>query len=393
MKIVMFYHSLRSDWNHGNAHFLRGVVAELLFRGHEVRVYEPADAWSLKNLRAEHGEQAVEAFYQAYPTLRGVAVPYDLAKLDVDDALADADLVLVHEWSDHGLVHRIGQHRADGGRYKLIFHDTHHRAVTDPASMSAYDLSHYDGVLAFGEVLRELYLANGWTRKAWTWHEAADTRVFRPIAGRASEGDLIWVGNWGDEERTAELHEFLLRPVKQLKLAARIHGVRYPDHAKAALADAGITYAGWLANFAAPEAFAGFKITVHVPRRPYVRALPGIPTIRVFEALACGIPLVCSPWPDREHLFTAGKDYLVARSGEEMAEHLRTLVNDPIAARELAAHGHRTILSRHTCAHRVDELMNVMAELKGETRIKANIARPKWVKRKSSKRSIRPAIA
>ncbi len=44
MRIVLFYHSLLSDWNHGNAHFLRGVVGELLFRGHDVRVYEPADA-------------------------------------------------------------------------------------------------------------------------------------------------------------------------------------------------------------------------------------------------------------------------------------------------------------------------------------------------------------
>jgi spore maturation protein CgeB len=52
MQIVMFYHSLLSDWNHGNAHFLRGVVSELRSRGHDVRVYEPKDAWSLENLLA-----------------------------------------------------------------------------------------------------------------------------------------------------------------------------------------------------------------------------------------------------------------------------------------------------------------------------------------------------
>jgi spore maturation protein CgeB len=167
----------------------------------------------------------------------------------------------------------------------------------------------------------------------------------------------VWVGNWGDEERTAELHEFLLGPVKALGLKARVHGVRYPDHAKASLADAGIAYAGWLPNFAAPDAFAGFGVTVHVPRRPYVRALPGIPTIRPFEALACGIPLVCSPWDDAEGLFTPGEDYLVAKDGAEMQRHLRALLNEPEFTRRLAARGHRTILSRHSCAHRVDELM------------------------------------
>ena len=364
MRIALFYHSLLSDWNHGNAHFLRGVVSELLLRGHDVRVYEPADNWSLQNLRAEHGDDPVRRFKLAYPGLRSTA--YRLDALDLDEELGDADLVIVHEWNDHELVRRVGQHRARHGRYRLLFHDTHHRAVTQPEQMAAYDLTHYDGVLAFGEVLRRLYLRRKWTKRCWTWHEAADTRVFRPIAGREKSGDLVWVGNWGDEERTAELHEFLLEPVKLLKLSARVHGVRYPDHALAALKDGRIEYGGWLANFDAPETFARFNVTVHVPRRPYVEALPGIPTIRVFEALACGIPLISAPWTDAEALFTAGRDFLVARDGAEMKRHLRAVLNEPEAARQLAAHGHRTILSRHTCAHRVDELLEAAAELTAE---------------------------
>jgi spore maturation protein CgeB len=271
--------------------------------------------------------------------------------------------VIVHEWNDDELVRRIGQHRARRGKYVLLFHDTHHRAVTAPDSMAKYDLSHYDGVLAYGRVLRDLYLRKRWTRRAWVWHEAADTRVFRPIACELLEGDLVWIGNWGDDERTEELHEFLLDPVKSLRLSARIYGVRYPQHALAALRDASIDYGNWLANHRVPQVFGRFRATVHVPRRPYVRALPGIPTIRVFEALACGIPLVCSPWPDVEHLFTPGRDYLVARDGEQMKRHLRTIVNEPEFARQLAAHGHRTILSHHTCAHRVAELLNIVAEL------------------------------
>jgi spore maturation protein CgeB len=102
---------------------------------------------------------------------------------------------------------------------------------------------------------------------------------------------------------------------------------------------------------------------VHVPRRPYVQALPGIPTIRVFEALACGIPLVSAPWDDCEGLFEPGADFLVARDGGEMREHLRAVLNDPALARSLVAHGLRTILARHTCAHRVDELLAIHAEL------------------------------
>lgn len=361
MRVTIFCHSLRSDWNHGNAHFLRGVCTDLIARGHEVDVYEPANAWSVANLVAEYGEAPLQGFAEAYPQLRSTA--YDAATLDLDVALAGSDLVLVHEWSDHDLVRRIGLHRHAHGHYRLLFHDTHHRAVTEPQSMAEYDLRHYDGVLAFGSAIRDLYVRNGWCERAWTWHEAADHRVFHPIPGLEREGDLVWIGNWGDEERTAELHEFLLEPVRSLGLRARIHGVRYPAHALAALRQAGIAYGGWLPNYRAPQVFARYGVTVHVPRRPYVQALPGIPTIRVFEALACGIPLVSAPWDDCEGLFEPGTDFLVARNGDEMRKHLRAVLNEPQLARSLAEHGLRTILARHTCTHRVDELLAIHAEL------------------------------
>src|SRR5215210_1380406 len=157
LRIVMFYHSLLSDWNHGNAHFLRGVVSELKARGHDVRVYEPRDAWSLQNLLAEHGKTPLREFRAAYPQLDSIR--YDLASLRLDAALEGADLVLVHEWNAHELVRRIGEHRARHGGYQLLFHDTHHRAVTDRSSLAAYDLSQYHGVLAYGNVLRDLYLS------------------------------------------------------------------------------------------------------------------------------------------------------------------------------------------------------------------------------------------
>ena len=112
-----------------------------------------------------------------------------------------------------------------------------------------------------------------------------------------------------------------------------------------------------------PEIFARHALTVHIPRRPYSRALPGIPTIRPFEALACGIPLISSPWDDVEGLFTAGSDYLVAHNGNEMRDLMRSVLEDASLARDLAQHGRRTILERHTCAHRVDELLAIAAGL------------------------------
>lgn len=379
MRIVMFYHSLVSDWNHGNAHFLRGVASELIARGHAVDIYEPHDSWSRTNLVQEHGEAPVAEFEQAYPMLK--VRRYDSAIADPTPLLEGADLVIVHEWNRHDLVGRIGRAKREGGDFILLFHDTHHRCVTEPGAMAAYDLRDYDGVLAFGEVIRRIYLEKGWSRRAWTWHEAADTRVFRPLragdgdrhgggagdsASSGYTGDLVWIGNWGDDERAQELQEFLLDPVRHLRLDALVHGVRYPPQAKARLAAAGIVYGGWLPNFRAPEVFARHRVTVHVPRRPYVAALPGIPTIRVFEALACGIPLVSAPWEDVERLFSPGEDFLVAGDGTQMRERLRDLLHDPSLAAAVARRGRETILDRHTCRHRVDELIGICHELAAE---------------------------
>ncbi len=364
-KIVLFCHSLASDWNHGNAHFLRGIARELVNRGLDVTVFEPADAWSAENLVLDQGADALRRWRDFYPPID--TRRYALDRLDLDEALEDAALVLVHEWNDPALVAAIGAHRLRSGRYLLFFHDTHHRMVSDPEAIGAFDLDCYDGVLAFGEVLRDAYIRRGWGRRAFTWHEAADVALFHPPRTRAPLRDLVWIGNWGDDERTAELREFLFKPVSALGLDARIHGVRYPLAALAALDAYGIAFGGYLPNFEVPAVLAEARVTLHVPRRPYVRLLPGIPTIRVFEALACGTPLVSAPWDDVEGLFRPGQDFLLARDGDEMQRHLRMILEDGQAARAMADSGVARIRARHSCAHRVDELFAICSVLDRES--------------------------
>jgi spore maturation protein CgeB len=361
MKIVYFTHSLRSCWNHGNAHFLRGVLTELIARGHDVVALEPKDSWSLSNLLADHGETALEAFRSSYPELR---VQTYAAGSDAAGLVDDADLVIVHEWNEPNLVSELGSVRRRGGRFILLFHDTHHRAVSAPEEMRAYDLDDYDGVLAFGEAIADIYRAAGWANRAFTWHEAADIRRFHPPLKETEREGLVWIGNWGDGERSDELVEFLLRPARGARLPLDIYGVRYPEAAKRVLREYGARYHGWIANAAAPESFAKHMATVHVPRRYYARALPGIPTIRVFEALACGIPLVSAPWSDSEGLFRVGEDFLMVANGAEMVRALTQLKNDPGLRASLAASGLETIRKHHTCAHRAEQLMQIYAQLR-----------------------------
>ncbi len=359
MRIVYFTHSLVSCWNHGNAHFLRGVLRALAARGHDVVAYEPAQSWSRENLQADCGADPFQGFAARFP---GLTARILAGEHGLDEALHGADLVVVHEWNEPALVAAIGRHRRHAS-FTLLFHDTHHRAVSDPDAIRRFDLSAYDGVLAFGATLARVYEAWGWAGRVHVWHEAADTALFHPPVVPQPRAGAIWVGNWGDGERTAELEDFLLAPAQRAAVPLDVHGVRYPDEALALLTRYDARFHGWIANADVPDAFARHLFTVHVPRRFYTQALPGIPTIRVFEALACGIPLICAPWQDSEHLFRPGEDYLTARDGEEMEAHMRALTHDPELAAGLAASGLAQIRAHHSCEVRADELLRIAADL------------------------------
>lgn len=378
MRFVLFYHSLVSDWNHASAHVLRGVASELLGQGHSVRIFEPADGWSLHNLREQGGEGVVKAFHATYPQLGSSF--YDPLAIDLDAALADADVVIAHEWNDPDLLRRLGEHRAQTRSYKLLFHDAPHRwfrtaGIPAPLEMRSRVLWQYDGVLASSDGLRRMHETYGWVEKVWTWRDAVDTRVFRPWSAAGSHAlspgqddcvlslDLIWIGTWGSAERASELDEFLIEPVRALGLRARFYGARYPKEALNTLRAAGIDYGGWIPDFSIPAALAAGRFAVNVPRRMRADGLPHTPAIRVLEALACAVPVVTAPWDECEQMFTPGVDLLVARDGSDMERHMVALHSDPELARFIGANGYQAVVSRHTCKHRVQELLAICHEL------------------------------
>jgi spore maturation protein CgeB len=138
--------------------------------------------------------------------------------------------------------------------------------------------------------------------------------------------------------------------------------VRYPPDALSALANAKVRYCGYLPNLDSPSAYAAARATMHIPRQQYVGPMAGIPTIRVFEALACGIPLISAPWVDHEKLFRDG-DFRFVRNTEESIAAIEEILNDEKAAHEQAARGLETVLARHTCMHRAQQLTEICEEL------------------------------
>jgi spore maturation protein CgeB len=364
MKVVFFVHSIISDWNNGHAHFLRGLVTALVRQGHEVICCERANNWSTENLIRDNGAAAIVEFARRFPQIR--VETYKGAEHIIDEMEAltrGADLVIVHEFNEPETVGAVGHVHHRRQDFVLLFHDTHHRSVSVPHQITRLNLGHYDGVLVFGESLAEVYRARFDIRPVWVFHEAADTTIFHPLEGEKCE-DVVWIGNWGDDERSAEIRDYLIDSARALKrLRFAVYGVRYPEDALVAVTDAGIGYRGWTPNFHVPQIFAQSKITIHLPRKLYRESLAGIPTIRPFEALACGIPLVAAAWADREGLFRRGRDYLVVESPDEMRRTIARLAEDDDARAQVAANGLETIRSRHTCEHRAMQLAEIYAEV------------------------------
>jgi glycosyltransferase involved in cell wall biosynthesis len=305
----------------GASHFLEGVAGELRRRGHRVDVADPDD-----------------------PPER---------------ACADADLVIVHDGLTPPQVGRIGRHRRQHDGFRLLFR---HGALQG-LEPEAFDLDGYDGVLAASRVIAELCRSAGLAERTWVWPDAADTDRFQPSRADYPEGDVVFFGAWGDQSRGCELRHFLLEPVRLLGLRAQAFGPPFPAAAIAQLTEAGIGFGGWVPHDQVPKVLGRFHCTVHVPSRERARRLPGLPSIRLFEAMACGVPLVSAPWQDCDGLFEAGRDFLVARNGAEMRRHLRALVNDAALRAEIGGHARRTILARHSCAHRAEQLLDICREL------------------------------
>ena len=133
----------------------------------------------------------------------------------------------------------------------------------------------------------------------------------------------------------------------------------YPEPVRERIRAGGVDYRGYLPNTEVPRVFAESRLVAHIHRGPYWEFLPGIPTIRMFEALACGACLVSTPWSDAEELFRPD-DYVRLPAGDPEATY-KALLADPSARAAYAARGRETILARHTCGHRADELLGILS--------------------------------
>ena len=310
MRVVLFCHSLRLRLEPRQralpARRLRRA-ARARPRGRRLRAGGRAGACS--NLVAEHGEAPLRRL-RAAPTRACAATA-----TTPDDARprrgarrrrprARARVERRTRWSGASALHRAANAALPAAVPRHAPPLRHRRRTAWPPTTCA----HYDGVLAFGEVIRDLYLQHGWARAPGPGTRRPTRACSSPLPGAAARGRPGLDRQLGRRRAHGRAARVPARAGAALGLQARVHGVRYPGARAAAPARRRhrATAAGCRTTRRRGCSRAT-RVTVHVPRRPYVQALPGIPTIRVFEALACGIPLVSAPWDDARACSTPGR--------------------------------------------------------------------------------------
>jgi hypothetical protein len=355
VKLGFFMQSYLADYNFGCAHFLRGLIRELLDLGHDAQVFCPADSWVAERSCALGGDAVLDEARALYPAVPTVSFEPGFAGLE--SHLATLDAVVVNEWIDDAIARRIGEHGAARGGPVTLYYDTHHRVVTAADELRAIRLDRYAMVLVLAESVAAAYKSRSLNARTEVFPEAVDDRRFSPARARAGTGPVVWIGNYGHDERGHALIASLTGLAGRHGLAVECHGVGYPPDAIDALTAAGVRVGGWLPNTRVPAVAAGARFMLHVPRGPYAAELAGVPNIRPYEAAGLAVPLVViSPAP-LGFPFVPDVHYLGFADVDAFLDAVPELIARPARLEATAWRAHDLVMAGHTCRDRAHALL------------------------------------
>lgn len=353
MRLVIFGLSVSSSWGNGHATIWRGLIGALERRGHDVVFFERDTPYyaAERDLRALPSGELV--LYSSLADARSIAEMY------VDEA----DAVMVTSYCPDALE------AADlclSSRAPIrVFYDLDTpvtlerlRAGRAVDSIGEAGLSGFDLVLSFtgGAALDDLRRLLG-ARRTAPLYGCVDPSVHRPAAKRAEfEGDLSYLGTFA-ADRQAALCELFLKPARDLpQRRFVIGGSLYPSDLSF---PENVRRAAHVPPGLHPAFYCSSPLTLNVTRAS-MAAMGYCPSGRLFEAAACGVPIVSDEWEGLDDFFSIGREILVARSAEDMKSILA------MSPGELAAIGRAArerALDEHTADSRASELLDILGSL------------------------------
>jgi spore maturation protein CgeB len=339
VKVVLLGLSVTSSWGNGHATNYRALVRALAARGHAVLFLERDAPWYAAHRDLPAPPWGRTALYGSLDELRE----------EHANALRDADLVLVGSYVPEGIEVASWALTAAGGI--VAFYD-----IDTPVTLAALDtgaceylapelVSRFDLYLSFtgGPLLDRLERELG-ARRAVAFHCFVDHETHRPV-----EAEQRWaagyLGTYG-ADRQPGLERLLLEPARaRPDVRFVVTGPQYPEHI------------AWPPNVeriehlpppAHPSFYAQQRLTVSVTRADMRRA-GWSPSVRLFEAAACAVPVVTDYWPGLEQFFEPGAEILVE-------DTLARLALDDEELRAIGERARARVLAEHTAEHRVEVL-------------------------------------
>lgn len=346
LDIVILGLSITSSWGNGHATTYRGLVRELAAQGHRVTFLERDAPWYAGNRDLPEPPYCRTVVYGSLEELREGRA----------DAVRDADCVIVGSYVPEGIA--VGEWVTAAARGVTAFYD-----IDTPVTLARLErgdldylsrdlIRRYRLYLSFtgGPTLSRLESDLG-SPRALPLYCSHDPGLYYPEV-REIRWDLGYLGTYSDD-RQPTLDRLLLEPARRWPEGRfAVYGPQYPE---------GID---WPPNVdrrthLPPSEHRGFyraqRFTLNVTRADMIRAGYS-PSVRLFEAAACAVPVISDWWEGLDTFLTPGKEILVARSPEEVLSHLR---ETPEAERKaLGERARQRVAAQHTAAHRAGELVS-----------------------------------
>jgi spore maturation protein CgeB len=351
LRIVILGLSITSSWGNGHATTYRGLIRELTARGHDLLFLERDAPWYAENRdlpRPTHGRTAIYG---------------DLAELKqrFADDIEEADLVIVGSYVPQGVD--LGEWVTRTARGVTAFYDIDTPVTLaklgrgEEEYLSTRLIRQYDLYLSFtgGPTLQRLEQEFG-SPMARPLYCSVDPELYYPESA-SMRWHLGYMGTYSSDRQPA-LTRYLIEPARGWS-AGRfvVAGPQYPSTIR------------WPRNVQRiehlpPQRHRGFynaqRFTLNLTRSDMVAA--GFsPSVRLFEAAACGTPIITDEWEGLETLFESGSEILIARSSEEVLEMVQNITEAERSA--LGYRGRARVLAEHTSAHRAAELEGYALEL------------------------------
>ena len=354
LRVVILGLSITSSWGNGHATTYRALVRELVRRGHEVLFLEREQPWYAQNRDLPNPPYGRTHLYGGLGHLRD----------SFGSEVREADLVIVGSFVPDGAV--VGdwvQRQASGVKafYDIDTPVTLARLVRGehdylrPSQIAGYDL-----YLSFtgGPTLARLEQEYR-SPRARVLYCSVDPELYYPQP-QPLAWDLGYMGTYSPD-RQPSVQALLVEPAGQLPEARFVvAGPQYPDSIS------------WPPNVQhqrhlPPAEHRNFynrqRFTLNITRADMIAA-GWSPSVRLFEAAACGTPIISDRWPGLESVLAPGREIVLASTAAEVVSVLRSLGEDE--RMELAQRARARILAAHTAAHRAEQLEGYALELLGE---------------------------